>query len=301
MADEQEAIAEAPGLETATEQQAATEPTVTDEPERIPGPEEATAEEQGEAVAVEDEEFEDWDLDGKSYRVPKPLRKHLMLDKDYTQGKQKLSAEQKALEAKQAEIEDRLKVTDEELDDRASLRALERDLKAYSDYTPADWTAFEQQDPLGAQQHWRNYQMLKEQKAEVQARLDTHGKQRTEKADSELKTRIQDTLEHAKKSIPGWKPDTIPKLVEFAQQQGIPDTVIQSNWSPTFVDLLHKASLGAQLLAKQATLKPPSVPIAPLATVNGKTTPAARGDLASSDMDTYVKLRKQGVGGKPLR
>jgi hypothetical protein len=299
MADEQEAIAETTGLETATEPEAL---TVTDEPERIPGPEEVAAEAEGEAETAEEDELEEWEhTDGKTYQVPKALRKHLMLDKDYTQGKQKLSAAEKALEAKQAEAEERLKVTDEELDDRATLRTLERDLKAYSEFSQADWAQFEQQDPLAAQQHWRNYQMLKEQKGEVQSRLETYGKQRTEKADSELKTRIQETLEHAKKSIPGWKPDTIPKLVEFAQQQGIPDNVIQSNWSPKFIDLLHKASLGDQLLKKQTALKPPPVPVAPLATVNGKSTPAARGDLASSDMETYVKLRKQGVGGKPLR
>ena len=75
--------------------------------------------------------------------------------------------------------------------------------------------------------------------------------------------------------------------------------MLQDNWSPQLLKLLHRAHLGHNLLTKQTSApKPTVVPPQPLQTVAGKSSPMNRSDLGSADMETYVALRKKGVGGK---
>lgn len=296
MADEELAIAELPGQETAPGQEAETEQH-QDEPENLNVVEQAEGEEGAQEQELETVEI-DWD-DGQKYVIPKALEAGLLKNKDYTTKTQEVSARKKALEAKEAEIEERLKVTESELDDRASLRSIDKQLEAYAKLTPEDWAYHEAQDPARAQQAFRHYQMLKDQKSEVSARLDTYGKERSGKAEQELATRIQETLAHAQKSIPGFSKDTIPQLVDFAQKLGVPEEAITRNWSPVFMDMLHLARIGKMTVDKQSA-PIPRTPIQPLTKVNGKASPGTVSDLAKvDDMDTYVALRKQGVGGKP--
>lgn len=297
MADEQEAIAATPEQGTAIE--APADVIATEEPERIPDPLEASGEQQeGEPEAIEEVEI-DWD-DGKKYRIPKALEAGILKNKDYTTKTQETAAIRKALEAEKSAIEERLKATDAELDDRAALRTIKSQLEAYDKLTPADWSAHEAQDPLGTQQHWRNYQLLQRQASEAQARLDATTKQRTEAAQQDFAKRVQDTLAHVSK-LPGANADTIKQLVDFANECGIPEEAIKSNWSPLFAELLFNARIGVTARQKQAAPKPMPTAVQPLETVGGKSTPGARVDLATADMDAYVAARKQGVGGKPLR
>lgn len=303
MADEQEAIAELPELETAPEPSVATE-----EPERVLGPEEATEEEQNGEAETTEEEIEwdeiEWD-DGRKYTVPKAVVPGILKNKDYTTKTQEVAALRKTLEAKEADIEERLKVTEAELDDRATLRSIDQQLEAYAKLTPEDWAYHEAQDPIRAQQAFRHYQMLKDQKGEVSARLDNYGKERSGKAEQDLATRVQETLAHVQK-LPGFNPDphtgTIPTLVKFAESLGVPEEAIKRNWSPVFADVLYFARIGKMAADKQATApKLPVTPIKPLTKVNGKAAPTTPADLESADMDAYIAARKQGVGGKPLR
>jgi hypothetical protein len=300
MADEDQAIAE--GLETATDPAVVDIPTVPDEPERIPGPEEVTAGD--EATAAADDDVDELEFGFEKYSVPKKLKTAVEEWRAATTKKeQEVSASRKTLESRETEINQRLEATEAELDTRANLRAVNTELGRFKDF---DWTAYQQAyqvDPMGAEQAWNYAQHLRNQKAELEGVIGQKQNERTERAQQELAKRVQDTLAHAQKSIPGFKPETtIPQLVEFAQTLGVPEEAIKQNWSPTFVDLLHLARIGKLTVEKQATApRAPAVPVAPLATVGGKSTPASRGNLAEADMDSYVRLRKQGVGGKPLR
>lgn len=300
MADENVAIAET-GLETAPPEPAIVETTVADEPERILDPGEVSQEQEGAApVEIETVEIE-WD-DGKKYSIPKALESGILKNKDYTTKTQETAALKKALETRQAEIEERFKASDEYVDAKANLKLLDRQLAEYAKLTQEDWDAHQANDPNATEMAWRRYQMLKDQRTEAAKGLEKLEADRTGVAQQDLAKRIQETVEHAKKAIPGWTPNTIPQLVEFAQSAGIPEDAIKANWSPTFIDLLHKAHLGDQLLKKQATApKLPNAQPKPLETVNGNKSAVTSTDLANMDMDAYVAARKKGVGGKALR
>lgn len=249
MADEELAIA-SPALESpaSEEQQQVETPDTEDE---VLETEDADGDESQDDA---EEELDDLEFGFKKYQVPKSLKEAVeSLRADSTRKTQDASARQKALDAREAEFEERLKVTDAELDDRATMRSIEARLAEYAKLSPEDWAAHRESDMVTTDQHWMNYQLLKEQKAEVQSRLDKLGKERADAAQSDLTKRIQETLEYAQKSTSGLKQDSIPKLVEFAQELGVPEEAIKRNWSPIFADLLHYARIGKMAAEKQKT------------------------------------------------
>lgn len=305
MADDQLAIAETSGLETAPAPEAV-ETTVADEPTRIPDPGEVTQEDGEGAAAVEDE-FDDYEHEGKTFKAPKTLKEKLSrldsMDKDYTTKSQGNADRARTLDAREVQIEERLKATDEELTLRSQARFVEAELERFKDF---DYAAFQQAlraDPLAANEAWAYAQNLREQKAGLADQLKQAEGKRTETAQQDFAKRVQDTLAEATKIIPGTSPETVGKavaeLADWAHSRGIPEQALKANWSPQLLDLLYHAKLGHGLATRQATApKPaPTVVPQPLRTVTGsKPTPTA-GDLASADMDAYVAMRKQGVGG----
>lgn len=297
MADEQETIAPAPELETAIETPEAEAPEV-EKPETVelPQPEEVEESQEPEAAEIE---YVSVERNGKTYQVPKELEGEFMMQADYTRKRQADAEKAKALESREAEITQRAEATEAELDARADLRAVNKALEDYAKLTPEDWAAHVRTNPQATQEAQLRWQMLKDQKAELEGKLSKAQTERTEKAQSDLTKRIQETLEYGKTNSTGWKPEAIPALVEFAESLGIPDDTIKANWSPTFADLLHLAKTGKQLLSKPApTPKAPTPTPAPLEKVTGKSTPAAAktlSDLAKSDdLEAYAKARQAG-------
>lgn len=302
MADEDISIA--PALEQAApaiEVDANTAPEpVTDEPERILDPGDV-AEIDEAAQAELEEDLEEFEWNGKPVKGPKGLKDGVLMQSDYTKKTQAVSAKEKALESREAEINQKLAATEEELDARSTLRDVDKRIGEYAKLTQADWDYHHNIDPMGTDKAWRDYQFLKEQRTEVAKSLETKQNERTQAAQQSLAKRVEETTAFAQKEIPGWKPELTETLVKLATDFGVPESALQANWSPVFYKLLHRAHIGELTLNRQTAPKPIPAPLQPLATVGGKSTPAARADLATSDMDSYVALRKKGVGGKALR
>ena len=163
-----------------------------------------------------------------------------------------------------------------------------------------------QNDPLGTQQARMQYDMLRERQAQLEGVVSSATKERTEAAQQALAKRVQETFAEATKIIPGTTAETVNKtieeLVQFAHSEGIPEQVLQDNWSPQLLKLLHRARVGTLAMQKQATAAPKPAnqqpTLAPLEKVAGKSTPAASKSLrdiaASGDMEAYVASRKAG-------
>ncbi len=274
---------------------AAQEPVV-EEPTRIPGPEEVADELPEDPTPPADDENDELEFGFEKYTVPKKLKTAVESWRAATTQK-----EQEVAQAKRAldtEIEQSRKATDDELKDRAVLIAVQEQLDQYK---TVDWLDLYRKDPAAHGEHQARFQQLQQLHNQTAESLKTKQTERTQLAERDLANRVEETVAFAQKAIPGWKPELTETLVKFAQSEGIPDEVIKSNWSPTFYGLLHKAHIGSLAMQKINAPKPAAAPVAPLATVSGKSTPAARTDLESADMETYVALRKKGVGGKAPR
>lgn len=302
MADEDNSIA--PVLEQAApaiEVDATAAPeAVTDEPERILDPGEVAEVEEA-AQAELEEELEEFEWNGKPVKGPKGLKDGVLMQSDYTKKTQDISKKAKELESREAEINQKLEATEEELDARSTLRDVDKRIGEYAKLTQADWDYHHNIDPMGTDKAWRDFQFLKEQRTEVAKNLETKQNERTQAAQQSLAKRVEETTAFAQKEIPGWKPELTETLVKLAHDFGMPEDALKANWSPVLYKLLHRAHIGELTLNRQTAPKPTPTPIQPLATVGGKSTPAARADLASSDMESYVALRRKGVGGKALR
>jgi hypothetical protein len=283
------------------------ETTTPDEPDRILSPEEALSEQQTEEPEqVEDDSVEiEWD-DGKKYKIPKAIEGGILKNKDYTTKTQEAAALRKQLESREVEINQKLEATEAELDARAEMRAVTKQLAEYDKLTPDDWLAHELEDAIKTRHHERIYQSLKARKAELEGTLTKAQSERSSAAQQALAKRVQDTVTEAPKIIPGCTPEvarkTVSDLVEFAKSEGIPDQLLEANFGPLLLKVLHRYQLGTNLLTKQATApKLPTPQPKPLETVNGTKSAPTSGDLGSLDMEAYVAARKKGVGGKPLR
>lgn len=269
---------------------------VVDEPERIPGPEEVAAEAEEPADPGPDDDTDELEFGFEKYRVPKPLKAAVESWRAATTKKeQEVAAARRALDT---EIEQSRQASDAELKDRAVLVAVDEQLEQYKN---VDWLDLYRKDPAAHGEHQARFQQLQQLRSQTTESLTAKQSERAQLAERSLANRIEETVAFAQKAIPGWKPELTETLVKFAQSEGVPDEQIKALWSPTFYGLLHKAHIGSLAMQKLNAPKPAPTPVAPLATVSGKGTPAARVDLASADMDDYVALRKKGVGGKALR
>jgi len=295
MADEPEAI-------VPTEQAAPAIGTevANDEPEVIlePGEAEAGDGDGSEANAEPAVEYVTLERNGRQYQVPKELEGEFLMQADYTRKTQSAAERQKELDARAEALEQQSKVSEDELKERATLINVNAKLEQYA---KVDWDALEAQDPMGAQKHWRNYQTLQQQQADLSGKLKEKETTRTQSAQQDFAKRVEETAAFAQANIPGWKPELDEQIVKFALSKGVSQDFLRKNMSPTFYAFAHLAYVGNQTLTKQAVPKSLTSTVVPLKTVGGKSTPAASADLASADMDAYVAARKKGVGGKPLR
>lgn len=209
---------------------------------------------------AEQDDTDELEFGFKKYRVPKELKAAVEDWRSSTTKKEQEIAERaRALEAQSRQ---QVEASEAELSARAELFQVNKTLEEYSKLTQADWDAHEANDPQRTQQAWRQYQMLKDQKAELEGKVSKAQSERAELAQSDLTKRIQETLEYASKSTSGLKPETIPKIVEFAEQMSIPAETIKQLWSPTFAEVLHFARIGKMASEKQKTAPRVAAPTA---------------------------------------
>jgi len=292
MADEQESVAqvEVPDNEAPLETAQAEDQTVDLEEQRLAlldGEEEAPQPGTAEATA---EEFDDIDFDGKKYQVPKALKAGFMMQADYTQKTQAVSARMKELDARETRITQQSEATEAELDMRSDLRSVEKRIKDgnYATATREQWQQWSAEDPLAAQDGWREYQLLLQEKQQLTEKLQQEQNTRSEKAKQDTATRLQETAEFARKQ-PGWTPEVEQNVLNFAKDNGLTVEFIRENITPAYYNILYKAMLGDQALRKPVAPKP-TPPVTPLKVVGAKqNAPVAKSvydpDISMADYD----------------
>lgn len=223
----------------------------------------------GDGQGEDDDELDELELGFKKYQVPRSLKRSVEdWRKATTEKEQAVSARGKALDTRESEIEERSKAADEDLDNRAQLRRINSDLAEYQKLSASDWAAHRAQDPMKADDHWTNFQLLKDQKAELEGKIGEARTKRDEAQSADLTKRVNAVTEFGQKSIPGFNQKQIDTLIAFATEQGIDEATIKRNWSPTFYKLLHRAHLGEQVVkraaAKKAEPKQEPTPLTPI-------------------------------------
>lgn len=276
------ALSEAPELETASPE------VETDDTEDLDlgldGEEQETEQ--------DEEELEDVEFDGKTHKLPKGLKEALMRNDDYTRKTQSVAEERRALEQQRARIAQQAQASEQELDARVAIRAIDKQIAAYEN---VDWRAWQQQDPSAAQAGAMELTQLREQRARGVHFVQQAEQTRTAEAAREFEERITETRQAAQKEIKGWTPKLDKDITDFAVGMGISPQYLSENINPLLYKVLHRAYLGDQALKRTSSVKPDSQkpPATATSTVKAKSSPRTVSDLNSMSMEQYAEHRKR--------
>jgi|GEM_PF-788505 len=242
---------------------------------------------EGEAEA--EPELVDLELNGKAYKVHPDLKDSVLMHADYTRKTQEVAAERKAVETQREQAAALFHASQEYIDAKAAIRSIEGRLQQYQN---VNWDQLEQEDPMGAQSHWRQFQTLKEQHQQGVQYLQNADSQRTAQAEQDIANRLQETRKFAQEKIPGYSLELENKVVEFATKElGFEIEQIRTSINPAIFKTMHLAWLGSQALQKQQTAPRPTAPTQPLKTVSSKASPAVTKDPEEMSMDEYARWR----------
>jgi hypothetical protein len=250
--------------------------------------------EPGEGQPLEDE-FEELEWDGEKYSIPKKLKPGFMMHADYTRKTQEVSETRRALDARQAEIEQQARAVTELNDDRKKLVLIDDYLERQS---KVDWNRLFTDDPLDAPRKWAEYQHWQGQRTQLNSKITETEQKSALDEERKAATRVQEVMSEVR-MIPGWSDDVGKKVEAHAVANGMDiadlNKAIIKHGAP-FVKVLHKAYLADQLIAKQQAAKPSASQqehAQPLTTVS-KGKPQARAGLSDTmSASDWVKAREQ--------
>ncbi len=273
---------EAPAIETQAEPESDIEREVAET--EAPEGEAEGGEQQPELVEVE--------INGKKYAVPVDLKDGYLMHGDYTRKTQEAAEIRKGAEQRAADAAALYQSGEDFIQAKAVMMNLDSQLQQFQNL---DWNRFEQEDPIGAQSMWRQFQTMKEQRGQVAEHLTKTQNERNAKAEQDTANRLQETRQFAEKEIPGWTPDIDVKVTKFAQGLGFGPEQLRAAMSPTIYKMLHLAWIGDQSIQRQKTAAPrPQQQLKPLNTVTPKGNPPGRkavGDMNVDEMAAYLNKR----------
>ena len=158
--------------------------------------------EEGNPVEPPEPETEEFEFDdGLKLTVPKDqaqkVKDAILRQADYTRKTQELAEQRKALEAERSTGQ---QASEAEINARAQVVAIDQQLQAFQNI---DWDAWEEQDPFAAQKGLRQYQMLKDARANAAGQFVQLQHQRTVQAQQDTARRIQEATAVLAREIEG--------------------------------------------------------------------------------------------------
>ena len=187
----------------------------------------------------------DIEHDGRTYRVPAALKDSFLRNADYTQKTQTLAQERRALETRDAAARQHVR-------EYARLIALNDQIQAYE---TVDWASFQQADPQGAQQQWRNLALLKEKRAGIAEDFQHREQLRALDQQRERARQVEEGHAVLARELPEWTQDMARKIVDFgANKYGFTADEIAGIVDPRMVCVLHDAMCRHHDGAKQAKI-----------------------------------------------
>jgi hypothetical protein len=253
----------------------------------------------GDDQAAGEDELEDWEEEGKTYKVPKPLKPHLLRNKDYTQSKQQLAEQRKADEAARKDFEQEQTFHRENIVTVAKITNMDEQLKAFRAITPEQWA---QMDPAQASKLQIKFNLLKDQKESLVGELRQKQHQALEKQRTTFAKQFEDGQARIAAKIPGWSDEFAGKLTAYGVEQGLSvdelEALIPKENGHAHVGVLRKAYLYDQLVAKQRARPKADAEVTPtpVPKVGARRNPPSSEPLDSDSPDVWIRKRNKQLG-----
>jgi hypothetical protein len=249
-----------------------------------------------------DDELEDWEDEGKTYKVPKALKPRLMKDADYTRKTTEVAETRKAIEAQKAEVEETAKFHRENIATVAKLVNLDEQLAAFRAITPEQWASM---DAEKASKLQIKMNLLKDQKEGLVGELQQKQREALEKQRSATAKQYEDSISRIAKEIPGWSDELAGKLNAYAMGKGYTEEQLRSMvLQPQAVSTLHKAYQYDQLVAKQRAKAKQSAAEpepTPVPKVGARRAPPSSEPLDTDPPDVWLRKRNKQAAGNGYR
>lgn len=249
--------------------------------------------------AEEDEEIE---IDGKKFALPKSaaakLQSERLMQKDYTQKTQAVAERDRGLAAREQELNQRAEQQQQYLDDVAEMRAIDKQLKQFSDL---NWNQLIEQDPVQAMQLQQQQRALEAQRNTVAQTVTQKQNDYALQEQQATAKQLQEAEAYVAREIPGWTNERGAAVNAFAAAEGVKldqalaKLVIQQ---PALLKIFDKAEKFDQLVKKQSA-KPaaPAAPPAPVTRVSAARA-SAKVDPAKLPVDDWMAQRNKQVRGR---
>ncbi len=248
------------------------------------------------------EGYEDIEIDGEVVKVPAKYKDGYLRQADYTRKTQEVAARSKELETREAQIIERQKLSEGEIDAYVALSRVGERLREFENI---DWNAeFARtraaDDPIALgdlNAKWAQFQGLRSLQQEGVAYINEAATKRTEWTKQETAKRLAATKAFAEKNIKGWNPELDHKITNWAIEQGFDRDTLVNAYNPQVYSIMHKAFQWDQSIKRQQTARPTpqtAPPTQPTKTVSAKASAMPTPDLNSLSMSDYVKYRGAG-------
>ncbi len=243
-----------------------------------------------------DSDFETYELDGKSYKVPKDLVPRLMKDADYTQKTQQVAEMRRNVEAMKAATEAEAAISAEVIDAKVTLKALDREIEAYQQI---NWLEWQRQDPDAAQRNRWAYDDLLQKRQQAAGELSAkeqslaaQQRERTIAEQRETAEQMRQGHEQLRRAIPNWGPERATQLTNFALTHGFKAEEISTLNDPRVIQFMDLAERGAAALKREAarTKAEKAQQVKPARTV-GSGGPAGKVDEGRLSTAEWIKRR----------
>lgn len=210
---------------------------------------EVELDDEGNPVEAEDEDAEDYEHNGKTYKVPKALKEGELRQKDYTQKTMEVAEIRKAVEAQQAAVAAQAAFVQTHAQEVAKFGAADTEYRQWE-----QWIADNPNEATPADYH--KVQTLKEAAArqyQVLGQLQQQSAAEAQQNDAKALSAMRETLT---KDLPGYSPETESKIFSFATADlGYRPEEVAAVRDPRIVKTLHLAMLGKQATAQQSAAK----------------------------------------------
>lgn len=204
-----------------------------------------------------EDDLEEVEIDGKTYKVPKEAA---LRQADYTRKTQEVAELRRAAEAAIERLES---VSQEETQALTHVAMIDAKL---SDFANIDWDTWERTSPLDAQRAWRQYTQLKEERGVAVQNYAQVRQYVASVAEQERATRLEQGHKELAAKIPGWNQEKAVKLLDFgAKAYGFTREELGAIDDPRMILALNdafetqnarKAAATKQKAAQQQAIRP---------------------------------------------
>jgi hypothetical protein len=279
-------------VEAPAEAEVATEESTTAESEALET--DLTDEVEGEG---QEDEFEEVEINGNRYKVPKEIAPAIMKNADYTQKTQTLAEERRQWEMHLASERERIQreaeVSEAIQDDIAQYRAVEARLKSLQNVNAYALP------PADQQRYILELNQLQMARGELGGRINSRKSELEAEREHHIATAISQAVETLNKpderlGWPGKYDETMrTSLTGFARELGFTDAEVSRETRPHAVKLLHLAKIGLETLKKQqAASRPAKTEAKPVPQV-GQSRATAITNPDRLSMDEWVKYERK--------